>query len=117
MEGTFLSVPSRLVSRSSNEVLLKRNAQMSNDQGLITQLVQKIVVAIAYQEIGTMPSFDIFVDQYINYLILEKGLSKNTIESYSRDISRYVEYPKQKKDKQISNADTPRIITYLISLS
>jgi len=63
-----------------------------------------------------MPLLDILVDQYINYLILEKGLSKNTIESYSRDISRYVEYLKQKRVKQISDADTPLILTYLISL-
>ena len=63
-----------------------------------------------------MPSLHILVDQYINYLILEKGLSKNTIESYSRDISRYVEYLKQKGVKQILDADTPLILTYLISL-
>jgi len=63
-----------------------------------------------------MSSLDILVDQYINYLLLEKGLSKNTIESYSRDISRYVEYLKQKRVKQISDADTPLILTYLISL-
>ena len=63
-----------------------------------------------------MPSLDVIVDQYINYLILEKGLSKNTIESYSRDISRYVEYLKKKGGRQISDADTPLILTYLISL-
>ncbi|MBC8433752.1 MAG: site-specific tyrosine recombinase XerD [Desulfobacterales bacterium] len=63
-----------------------------------------------------MPSLDVLVDQYINYLILEKGLSKNTIESYSRDISRHVEYLKQKRVKQILDADTPLILTYLISL-
>jgi integrase/recombinase XerD len=63
-----------------------------------------------------MSSFDILVDQYINYLIIEKGLSDNTIESYSRDIVRYVEYLKQKRVKQISDADTPLILTYLISL-
>ena len=63
-----------------------------------------------------MPPLDVLVDQYINYLILEKGLSKNTIESYSRDIVRYVEYLKQKRVKQISDADTPLILTYLISL-
>ncbi len=63
-----------------------------------------------------MPPQDVLVDQYINYLILEKGLSDNTIESYSRDIVRYVEYLKQKGVKQISDADTPLILTYLISL-
>jgi integrase/recombinase XerD len=63
-----------------------------------------------------MPPLDVLVDQYINYLILEKGLSDNTIESYSRDISRYVEYLNQKRVKHISDADTPLILTYLISL-
>jgi len=63
-----------------------------------------------------MPLLDVIVDQYINYLLLEKGLSENTIESYSWDISRYVEYLKQKGVKQISDADTPLILTYLISL-
>jgi integrase/recombinase XerD len=63
-----------------------------------------------------MPPLDVLIDQYINYLILEKGLSDNTIESYSRDIVRYVEYLKQKRVKQISDADTPLILTYLISL-
>jgi integrase/recombinase XerD len=63
-----------------------------------------------------MSSFDVLVDQYINYLIIEKGLSENTIESYSRDISRYVEYLKQKGVKQVAETDTPLILTYLISL-
>jgi integrase/recombinase XerD len=63
-----------------------------------------------------MPALDVLVDQYINYLILEKGLAENTIESYSRDISRYVDYLNQKKVKQIADADTPLILTYLISL-
>ncbi len=63
-----------------------------------------------------MPSLDVLVDQYINFLIIEKGLSENTIESYSRDISRYVDYLNQKKVKRISDAETPVILTYLISL-
>ena len=32
------------------------------------------------------------VDLYINYLIFEKGLSEKTIESYSRDLARFVSY-------------------------
>jgi integrase/recombinase XerD len=34
---------------------------------------------------------DNLVDQYINYLLVEKGLSDNTIESYSSDLALYLE--------------------------
>ena len=61
-------------------------------------------------------SLDTFVDQYINYLILEKGLSKKTIESYSSDLSRYLEFLKQKRVKNIADADTPLILKHLIAL-
>ena len=61
-------------------------------------------------------SLDTFVDQYINYLILEKGLSKKTIESYSSDLSSYLEFLKQKRVKNIADADTPLILKHLIAL-
>jgi integrase/recombinase XerD len=32
-----------------------------------------------------------FLDLFLDYLVVEKGLSKNTIEAYSRDILRYVD--------------------------
>jgi len=63
-----------------------------------------------------MPSIDILVDQYLNYLLIEKGLSKKTIESYSSDLTRYLNFLKTKKIKTISNADTPAILKHLISL-
>lgn len=33
-----------------------------------------------------------YLDLYLNYLVVEKGLAKNTLESYSRDIVKYLEY-------------------------
>lgn len=63
-----------------------------------------------------MPSLDILVDQYLNYLLVEKGLSKNTLESYSSDLTRYLNFLKTKRIKTISDADTPAILKYLISL-
>jgi integrase/recombinase XerD len=59
---------------------------------------------------------DTFVDQYVSYLILEKGLSKKTIESYGSDLSRYLEFLKQKDIKDIGDADTPLILKHLIAL-
>jgi len=63
-----------------------------------------------------MASLDIFVDQYINYLVFEKGLSEKTIESYSSDLSKYLDFLKQKGVKDITQADTPLILKHLIAL-
>lgn len=61
-------------------------------------------------------SFDRLVDQYLNYLIFEKGLSEKTIESYSSDLSRYLDFLKKKKVKNIADAETPLILKHLIDL-
>ena len=61
-------------------------------------------------------SLDILADQYINYLVFEKGLSEKTIESYSRDLVRYLEFLGSKGIKHISDADTPLILKHLIAL-
>jgi integrase/recombinase XerD len=63
-----------------------------------------------------MSSLDTFVDQYINYLVFEKGLSEKTIESYSSDLSKYLEFLKQKGINDITKADTPLILKHLIAL-
>lgn len=63
-----------------------------------------------------MTSLDIFVDQYLNYLVFEKGLSKKTIESYSSDLSKYLEFLKQKQIFDITQTDTPLILKHLIVL-
>jgi integrase/recombinase XerD len=63
-----------------------------------------------------MASLDILVDQYINYLVFEKGLSEKTIESYTSDLSKYIAFLKQKRIKDITQADTPIILKHLIAL-
>ncbi len=35
------------------------------------------------------------LDQFLHYLIVEKGLSKNTIEAYSHDLTRFLDYLKE----------------------
>ncbi|MFC1811823.1 site-specific tyrosine recombinase XerD [Thermodesulfobacteriota bacterium] len=61
-------------------------------------------------------SLDILADQYVNYLLVEKGLSENTIESYSRDLSRYLRFLQQQGIRNITDADTPFILKHLIAL-
>jgi len=63
-----------------------------------------------------MPSLDTLVDQYINYLLVEKGLSKRTIASYSRDLIRYLNFINVSGIQDISETDTPVILKHLINL-
>jgi len=62
------------------------------------------------------PSLDILIDRYLNYLLIEKGLSKTTLESYSRDINRFQLFLRQNAVARLSEDDTPLILKHLISL-
>jgi len=63
-----------------------------------------------------MSSLDILADQYLNYLVFEKGLSQKTIEAYSSDLSRHLRFLRQKKIKDIVDVDTSLILKHLIAL-
>jgi len=63
-----------------------------------------------------MSALDVLIDQYINYLLVEKGLAAKTIESYSSDLAIYLDYLKNKGIQHISDADTSVILKYLIDL-
>lgn len=43
------------------------------------------------------------LDDFLSYLIIEKGLSENTIEAYERDISSYLDYLQKIGIKDIKN--------------
>jgi integrase/recombinase XerD len=63
-----------------------------------------------------MESIDQRIDQYLNYILIEKGLSSKTIDSYSRDLSRYADFLNQNNIKNLSENDTPILLKHLISL-
>ncbi len=63
-----------------------------------------------------MPPMDILIDQYLNYLLVEKGLSKTTLESYSRDMLRYQEFFRNRGARGISETDTALILKHMITL-
>lgn len=64
---------------------------------------------------GSSP-LDILSDRYLDFLLIEKGLSGKTIESYSRDLSRYLLFLHQEDITEITDADTPYILKHLIAL-
>ena len=56
------------------------------------------------------------IDRFITYLLVEKGLSKATLESYSRDLLRYAAFLVRCGRPTVSEADTPLILKHLIEL-
>ena len=53
------------------------------------------------------------IDDYLNYLAVEKGASRNTIEGYSRDLGRYAEFV---AGEGVDGIDTEGLISFLASL-
>ena len=62
------------------------------------------------------PTPDALVDQFLNYLLVEKGLAQKTLEAYSRDIIRYRNFLDENKSTAFSEEDTPLILKHLILL-
>jgi integrase/recombinase XerD len=62
------------------------------------------------------PAPDALVDQFFNYLLVEKGLAQKTLEAYSRDIIRYRNFLAENKSTAFSEEDTPLILKHLILL-
>ncbi len=63
-----------------------------------------------------MNSLDQMADQFINYLVVEKGLSSNTVAAYSKDIILYLESLSANGISDIADADMALVIKHLIDL-
>ena len=61
-------------------------------------------------------TLDALIDQFFNYLLVEKGLSQKTLEAYSRDIIRYRNFLSENKATAFSEEDTSFILKHLILL-
>ena len=54
--------------------------------------------------------------QYIDHLLIEKGLSNNSIESYSHDLSVFIDFLYKNKIENINQSDTASILSWIIDL-
>lgn len=61
-------------------------------------------------------SLDQLIDQYLNYLIVEKGLAANTIEAYASDLASYSDFLRSQKIIALFGTDTAVILKYIIEL-
>jgi integrase/recombinase XerD len=59
---------------------------------------------------------DSILDRFLNFLLVEKGLSSNTLEAYSRDLIGYYRYLESKGLTELSQAQTDHLYTYLAEL-
>jgi len=59
---------------------------------------------------------DQMLDQYLNYLIIERGLSKNTIEAYRHALNRFFNHLRRKGIKEIGSVGKFDIRAFLLAL-
>lgn len=59
---------------------------------------------------------DHWIDAYLAYLTVEKGLSPNTLESYSRDLQGFVAYLADQGLQRLENTRAAALLGYLIHL-
>lgn len=63
-----------------------------------------------------MSATERLVDQYMSYLLIEKGLAENSLEAYGSDLAAYLDYLKEQKIDRVSETDMPVLLKYLIFL-
>ena len=56
------------------------------------------------------------LDRFLHYLIVEKGLSKNTIEAYSHGLVRFVDHLKRRKIQDVHDIGKFDVQGFLLSL-
>ncbi|NPV42425.1 MAG: site-specific tyrosine recombinase XerD [Firmicutes bacterium] len=56
------------------------------------------------------------VNDFLTFLQVEKGLSKNTLDSYGRDLKKYIEFLKSQKILSFSETNRTIIISYFLQL-
>jgi hypothetical protein len=61
-------------------------------------------------------SVDQLIDQYMNYLVIEKGLAAKSIEAYASDLTAFLDFLRDQKIVSIDEADTAAILKYIIEL-
>lgn len=57
------------------------------------------------------------VDTYMDYLIIEKGLSANSITAYGTDLASYINYLSDNGIEDLGNADTTAVLGWLVYLT
>ena len=57
-----------------------------------------------------------YLDHYLNYLTVERGLSNNTLDAYGRDLARYLDYLESQKVVALENISAAVVLRFLSHL-
>jgi integrase/recombinase XerD len=57
------------------------------------------------------------VSRFLDYLAVERGLARNTLEAYGRDLARYSRYLQERGLNDASQADEPLVAGFVASLA
>jgi len=60
---------------------------------------------------------DELTQKYLDFLIIEKGLSDNTVTSYSTDLAQYITFLEKNSIHDLNDVDTAVILAWLIDLA
>jgi len=58
-----------------------------------------------------------YLDHYLNYLAVERGLARNTLDAYSRDLVRYLEFLAAQGVETLEQITPPHILRFLSHLN
>jgi integrase/recombinase XerD len=59
---------------------------------------------------------DPHLDAYLEFLLVEKGLAAKTLEAYSNDLVRFLDFIQSKGTRALAKADSALVLQYLIHL-
>ncbi|HKJ29250.1 MAG: site-specific tyrosine recombinase XerD [Desulfuromonadales bacterium] len=57
-----------------------------------------------------------YLDHYLNYLAVERGLANNTLDAYGRDLARYLDYLESQKIVALENISAAIVLRFLSHL-
>ena len=57
-----------------------------------------------------------WLDQFLHYLVVEKGLSQNTLEAYSHDLNRWMGFLSARGIRDVLNVTPPDVKAFLLML-
>jgi integrase/recombinase XerD len=59
---------------------------------------------------------DTYLDLFMNYIAVERGLARNTLEAYGRDLGRYLEFLAGQKIDTPGGITPPVVVRFMVSL-